>query len=65
VRIPEAGELRLEVYDVMGKRVWTQSEEVIAGMNEVNLNMADHRSGTYLYRLNLNGETISGKLIKQ
>lgn len=65
VRIPEAGELRLEVYDVMGKRVWIQSEEVIAGMNEVNLNMADHRSGTYLYRLNLNGETISGKLIKQ
>lgn len=65
VRIPEAGELRVEIYDVMGKRVWTQQEEVHAGMNEIRLSLADHRSGTYLYRLNLNGETISGKLIKQ
>lgn len=65
VRIPEAGSLQVEIYDVMGKRVWAQSEEVHAGMNEVMLSLADHRSGTYLYRLNLNGEIISGKLIKQ
>ncbi len=65
LRVPEAGNLRIEIYDVMGKRVWLDSKAVHAGMNEVNLNLASHRSGTYLYRMNLNGEVISGKLIKQ
>lgn len=65
VRIPEAGAARVEVYDVMGKRVSVQHEDVQAGMNDITLSLVDHRSGTYLYRINLNGETISGKLIKQ
>jgi len=65
IRMPEAGDVQIEIFDTMGKRVWTQQEEVQGGMNAIRLNLADHRSGTYLYRLQLNGETISGKLVKR
>ena len=65
VRVPEAGALRLEIFDTMGKRVWMKTEEVSGGISELNLDLSDYRSGTFLYRINMNGETISGKLVKQ
>ncbi len=68
--LPEASNVRLDVYNVIGKRVVTLYDQSLqAGMHTVKWNAQDEfgrdvGSGTYFYVLNIdNRTTIKGKLL--
>ena len=51
-QLPEAGHVRLEVYDVMGRRVAVLVDEPTgAGSHEVSFDASEFSSGTYIYRI--------------
>jgi len=51
-QLPEAGNVRLEVFDIMGRRVETLVEEQKQpGYYEVTFDASDLSSGTYIYRI--------------
>ncbi len=61
--LPEAGEVTLEVYDVLGRRVATLAEgRKQAGRHEVSLEASDLPSGVYFGRLEAGGETRTQKI---
>lgn len=62
---PVSGEMELEVFDLVGRRVYHSQKEIQAGVADIRINLTEQKSGTYLYRLQGNGQVISGKLIKQ
>jgi hypothetical protein len=50
--LPQAAEVSLEVYDLLGRRVAVlASERMQAGFHRVHLNGAELSSGVYVYRL--------------
>jgi hypothetical protein len=65
LQMPEAGKLRVEAFDIMGKRVHSNEQEVSAGVEQIQLDLSDQVAGTYLYRLSLNGQSLSGKIVKR
>ncbi|WP_259131828.1 BspA family leucine-rich repeat surface protein [Salinibacter ruber] len=61
--LPEAGEVSLKVYDVLGRRVATLAEgRKQAGRHEVSLRVGDLPSGAYFGRLEAGGETRTQKI---
>ncbi|MCS4139503.1 surface protein [Salinibacter ruber] len=61
--LPEAGEVTLKVYDVLGRRVATLAEgRKQAGRHEVSLRVGDLPSGAYFGRLEAGGETRTQKI---
>lgn len=63
--IPEPGDLRLTVYDLLGKEVIELENRFInsPGNYSVTFNGSNLSSGLYLYRLELNGMTITKKMM--
>lgn len=67
--LPEAGRVRLGVYDLGGRLVRTLADEVLpAGQRDLRWDGRDDRgralpSGAYFYRLRHAGETLSGKMM--
>ncbi len=67
--IPEAANVRLAIYNILGKRVVTLYDQPLqAGVHTVKWNAqddfgADVGSGTYFYILNIDRMTIKGKLL--
>jgi hypothetical protein len=64
---PASGLARLDVLDLRGRIVSSLSVELTAGENAVTFTAVDAAgralaSGTYFYRVALNGETASGKM---
>lgn len=55
--LPEAAEVELTVYDLIGRRVSRYSKKLPAGRHEQVVDMSNHASGLYLYRLNVTTET--------
>jgi len=50
--LPEAGNVLLEIYNILGERVTTLvNEDMNAGIHEVNFNAQNFSSGVYFYRL--------------
>ncbi|MEL6443774.1 MAG: DUF4331 family protein [Bacteroidota bacterium] len=59
-RVPEAGDVRLDVFDVQGRLVRTLvSERMARGTYEVDWDAQDLASGTYVYRLMVDDRTLT------
>jgi hypothetical protein len=57
-RIPEEGNVKLEIFDITGKSVSLITDErYSAGEYYVDFNAADLSSGTYFYKLNFNSRS--------
>ncbi len=62
--LPEPGPVRLEVYDVLGRRVATLVDQrQPAGTHAVRFDAAGLPSGTYLYRLQAGGRIATRTLV--
>ena len=58
--VARAGDVRLDVYDVRGRLVETVYDRpTTAGTHSVDWNAGRLASGTYLYRLQIGGETVA------
>src|SRR5690606_32018711 len=61
---PEAGPVRLEVYDVMGRRVRVLVDATLAaGTHQATFDAADLASGLYFYRLQAGPATLGGRVV--
>lgn len=61
-QFPSACEVRLTVYDLLGREVTTLVDGMqAAGIHTVTFNAAGLSSGTYLYRLNAGGFRRAGR----
>jgi hypothetical protein len=62
--IPEAGNVKLIIYDILGNKVKTLVNEYITNNhNTVKFDATGLSSGTYIYSLNMNGNSINKKLV--
>ncbi len=62
--IPQAGIVKLKVYDILGNEVAVLVDEVInSGIHEVNFNASHLSSGVYFYQLTSNGFSQTKKLL--
>ena len=62
--IPEAGNVELTIYDLLGNEVATLvSEEKAPGNYEVTFNAAEYGSGVYIYSLKVGGFAQTKKMI--
>jgi hypothetical protein len=58
--LPQQSEVRLEIVNLLGQTVTVlRNESMPAGSHESVWNAADHPSGVYLYRLQVNDQTIT------
>jgi len=61
--IPEAGQVTLSIFNLLGEKVVDLVNEVKeSGTHAVNFNASSLSSGTYIYTLNVNGKSISKKM---
>jgi hypothetical protein len=61
--LPEGAYVTLEVFDMLGRRVaQLVNEEQRAGEHRVQVRADNWSSGTYLYRLRVDGETRTGRM---
>ena len=61
--LKEAEDVRLEVYDILGRRVATLAEgQQEAGVHEVQFNANGLASGVYFGRLRVGGQTLTQKI---
>ncbi|WP_234567720.1 BspA family leucine-rich repeat surface protein [Rhodohalobacter sp. 614A] len=62
-QLPVSSEVRLEVYDMLGRNVATLvNEQVAAGRHSVNFDASNLSSGVYLYRLAAGNQIMTKKL---
>ncbi len=62
-QLPVSSEVRLEVYDMLGRNVATLvNEQVAAGRHTVNFDASNLSSGVYLYRLQAGSQIMTKKL---
>lgn len=62
--LPESSVVRLEVYNLMGRRVATLVQGVVeAGRHEASWDATNMASGIYLYRLNAGGFEALGRMV--
>jgi hypothetical protein len=62
--LPEAGRVSLQVFDVSGRLVATLADGVRdAGVHEATFDASSLASGVYLYRLQVNDFTSTGKMV--
>jgi hypothetical protein len=55
------GRAMIEIFSMTGVRLWSSRQELIAGDNHISTGHL--KTGIYLYRVNLNGISVSGKLL--
>lgn len=61
--LPKQSDVRLEVYDLVGRQVATLVNQTMeAGSHTVNFNAGNLSSGVYIYRLNAGNTVLSRKL---
>lgn len=62
-QLPVSSQVRLEVYDMLGRNVATLvNEQVAAGRHNVNFDASNLSSGVYLYRLQAGSQIMTKKL---
>jgi len=63
-QLPEAAEVRLEMFDVLGRRVATLVDEhQEAGIHRVVIDARDLAGGTYFYRLQAGAHRATGQMV--
>jgi hypothetical protein len=63
-RLTQSGEVNLTVYDIMGGEIATLVNDFKpAGEHEVKFNASQLASGVYLYRLRMNNQVITKKML--
>jgi agmatine/peptidylarginine deiminase len=55
----EVNQAEISIYDITGKKCFTEKTNARNGLNSVSLNVADWESGMYFYSYHLNGQLIS------
>ncbi|QOJ27959.1 MAG: T9SS type A sorting domain-containing protein [Ignavibacteriales bacterium] len=61
--IPAAGLVKLNIYNILGQKVRSLTNEVLqAGEHTITLNAAEFSSGIYFYRAEWNGTSITRKM---
>jgi hypothetical protein len=61
--VNQSGRARLSVYDLMGRQIASLLDrDMVPGTYQVSFDGATQPSGTYLYRMDLNGQTLTGKM---
>lgn len=60
----EFAEVTLFVYDLTGKKIWSEQSDVQEGLNEWTVEVADLPRGTYLIHLSIAGENHFSKMVK-
>ncbi len=55
----------IEVVDLVGKMLYTTSQKINVNENAIYINTANLNSGIYFVRMNMNGEILTRKIIKQ
>jgi len=62
--LPEAGEVSLTVYDILGRKVRQSIDgHLDAGRHSVTLDMNEAKSGVYFYVLDVNSINIERKML--
>ncbi|MCA1803330.1 MAG: T9SS type A sorting domain-containing protein [Rhodothermaceae bacterium] len=62
--IPESADVTLKVYDITGREIATLvNQSMSAGTHTAQFNAANVSSGMYIYRMEANGYTMSGKMM--
>jgi hypothetical protein len=62
--VPEAGQVRLTVYDMLGRAVAVLEDGVVGpGAHQVAFNAAGLSSGIFFYRLETGGKTFARKMV--
>jgi hypothetical protein len=61
--LAQTGQVRIDIYDVTGRRMETIVNEMMAaGKHTITFNAKDYPSGVYVIRMNAGGVVRSGKL---
>jgi len=61
---PEAGQISLEVFNVIGQKVKTvYLGHIVTGLQSFELNVPEGLRSTLIYRFTVNGKQFTGKLI--
>jgi hypothetical protein len=62
--LPSVSDVAMEVYDVMGRRVWTRSlKQAYAGSHSIAFASSTLPSGVYFYRVHAGAETVTRKMV--
>lgn len=62
-QLPETNDVRLEVFDMLGRRVATLVNELVpAGVHEISFDASNLASGIYIYRLTAADQVLNKKL---
>lgn len=62
----DAGQVRLELFDMSGKRVFEKTADLNAGRNAIAVSASGlPGSGMYFYRAGMNGKVYAGKLVRE
>lgn len=63
-QLPQTGFVTLKIYDMLGKEVRILVNEFMnKGSHSVNLDASDLASGIYIYRLKMNNQAVSKKML--
>lgn len=63
--LPFDGEVQLDMYTIDGKRVENlYSNHLTSGKHSINWDATNHSTGIYLYKIQYNGSSYVGKIIK-
>ncbi|MFN8155648.1 MAG: Omp28-related outer membrane protein [Bacteroidia bacterium] len=63
VNLVQSGSYAVEIFDMMGKSVYSQSYSGMSGKNILPINTRSMESGMYLVRTIVNGETLTQRLV--
>jgi len=63
-RLPEAGEARLNVYDLNGRVITDIAGEFTAGTHSIKLQGRDLGTGTMIYTLTYKGKRLTRTMIR-
>jgi hypothetical protein len=62
--LPEASDVKIDIYDILGRKIETLCDEVLpAGNNQITWNAADRPSGIYFYKVQAGGYSLANEML--